>query len=61
MSHGFFRAEETVENEFAKEGETYLPCTGNAVLPFGINEQELVGAVGCPDVGVFAQLDIAWG
>ncbi len=59
LSHGFFRAMETVQNEFAKERETYIPRTGYAVLTFGIDEQELVGAVGCPDVGVFAQLDVA--
>ena len=59
LSHGFFRAMETVENEFAKEGETYIPRTGYAVLAFGIDEQKLVGAVGCPDVCVFAQLDVA--
>ena len=59
LSHGLFRAVDTVENEFAKEGETYIPRTGNAVLAFGIDEQELVGAIGCPDVCVFAQLDVA--
>ena len=59
LSHGLFRAVEAVENEFAKEGETYIPRAGNAVLPLGIDEQELVGAVGCPNVCVFAQLDVA--
>ena len=59
LSHGLFSAEKTVENEFAKEGETYIPRTGYAVLAFGIDEQKLVGAVGCPDVCVFAQLDVA--
>lgn len=59
LSHGFFCAMETVENEFAKEGETYIPRTGYAVLAFGIDQQELVGAVGCPDVCVFSQLDVA--
>jgi len=59
LSHGLFSAEKTVENEFAKEGETYIPRAGNTVLFLGIDQQELVGTVGCRDVCVFAQLNVA--
>ena len=59
LSHGLFSAEKTIENEFAKEGETYIPRAGNTVLSLGIDEQELVGTVGCRDVCVFPQLNVA--
>ena len=50
---------QTVEKELAKEWETDQTGTRNAMLALGIDEEELIRAVGGGDVGVFAQFDVA--
>ena len=58
LCHGSLRAVQTVEEELAKEWETDQTGARNAMLALGIDEEELVRAVGGGDVGVFAQFDV---
>lgn len=60
LGHGFFGAVQAVEEEFPKEGEANITCTRNAVLALGIDKQELVCAMRSGDIGVFAELDVAF-
>ena len=59
LRHRGLRAVQAVEEELAKERETDQTSARNAMLAFGIDEEELVRAVGGGDVGVFAQFDVA--
>ena len=58
LRHGGLRAVQTVEEELAKEWETDQTGARNAMLALGVDEEELVRAVGGGDVGVFAQFDV---
>ena len=59
LRHGGLRAVQAVEEELAKEWETDQTGARNAMLSLGIDEEELIRAVGGGDVGVFAQFDVA--
>lgn len=59
LRHRGLRAVQAVEEELAKEWETDQTGARNAMLALGIDEEELVRAVGGGDVGVFAQFDVA--
>lgn len=60
LRHRGLCAVQAVEEELAKEWETDQTGARNAMLALGIDEEELVRAVGGGDVGVFAQFDVAF-
>ena len=59
LCHGSLRAVQTVEEKLAKERETDQTGARNAMLTLGVDEEELISAVGGGDVGVFAQFNVA--
>ena len=59
--HSLLGALEAVENQLAEEREANIAATGDAVLALAIDKEKLLAAVGCGDVDVFAQLDVALG
>ena len=61
LRHRFFGAVEAVENQLAEERKADIPAAGDAVLALAIDKEKLLAAVGCGDVDVFAQLDVALG
>lgn len=61
LGHRLFRAIQTIPHEFTKEREAHLAGAGNAMLPLGIDKEQLVPAVVAGDVGIFAEFDVTFG